>query len=614
MIVLHIGMPKTGTTFLQKQVFRKNADILYGGRHGSNRSLSLVSDNLRDVFQGSPSNWIRRREDLARLLRPLVQRDSGVPVLLSDERFFYRTKKVISGGHRMCPEFIGQHLEGMADLVHSGLEEDFRVLVGVRRPDKWFASCFAEQGDKWTPCQGQKEFEEAVDRLVGEKWGVPVLEHGYLLESLRRRLGKEVVFTYLYEDIADRPSRVEEVLENATEASWLGRVVTESAEAVHKRSGSRNRWRVGESSGDGDAEYITLTDAISERVRQVATSSSCLMQSYIDRDLSEYGYFPERSDYDKAGRFRIETRQDDNGRLEMNAAVSVNEDITGEDIMLFVNGLCLQKKSGNISKVRFKIKNIEGMFREGSELRIVSQMGVPLVCSDGEDRWHFPTSLTHTLEGRSSAEEKLAKGYRLTKKGTLAPRDVSAEQKRRYGKLYHEVRSWFKETLGYDVLVTHGTLLGLIREGDLIAGDDDFDCMYLSGNWGPKEVVEEREEILQKMEKAGFRVRVGVTGHIKVHGMGVKVDLMPAWLDKDMLNISSFTSMPLDERTVYPLRTMNFYGVNVLFMRGAERFLVHQYGEWTVPDGSYRHTRTDREKSNRRMLEPSAREREAYLG
>jgi len=84
MVVLHIGLPKTGTTFLQHAIFRRTPQVrfLHRGRRGDG---ARICGDLRSLARAEESKAERLSKGLAERLRRL-HAEAPEPLLVSDEK------------------------------------------------------------------------------------------------------------------------------------------------------------------------------------------------------------------------------------------------------------------------------------------------------------------------------------------------------------------------------------------------------------------------------------------------------------------------------------------------------------------------------------------------
>lgn len=196
-----------------------------------------------------------------------------------------------------------------------------------------------------------------------------------------------------------------------------------------------------------------------------------------------------------------------------------------------------------------------------------------------------------------------AAGKFITKKGYISFPKLQQSAKIKLAELYTSVNACLEAAFGYKLHASHGTLLGLVREGDLIANDDDFDCAYVSKFATCAEVSQERFAIADHLRASGFDTSFGVTGHIKIKTGNTHIDLMPAWFDSKTYNVSSFSAIPMDPKAMFPLQPFEFCGAKIFIPAKPEEFLRLNYGEgWRVPDPFYRSTLSRKCLAHRRQF------------
>jgi hypothetical protein len=289
----------------------------------------------------------------------------------------------------------------------------------------------------------------------------------------------------------------------------------------------------------------------------------------------------------------------------------------GAQAELFFNGTHLCSTRVTNGKFTFRIKNAVGGIRVGSEIsiRVASR---PIAHESGEKKYKVTQDSPVCYLGKEKLldiEGKINSGMRLTKKGTFSSLSNDSFKQEEYLDLYTELREWFRNHYARDLYVSHGTLLGAMRDGTFIPGDDDFDCFYLEANLSSaEEVVRSRLQLMQLLTEEGFKVFIGNTGHIKVKKDKTQLDIMPAWLEGNTLNISSYTSMLVKDpqKDLEPIQ-VELNGREVSCLTAAHDFLRYQYGDnWKVPDPLWRHSPSSAERLNRKALSPTREELEHF--
>jgi hypothetical protein len=196
-LILHGGMPKTGTTALRHYLSR-NADrlaphgVLYPragrqvkrGRGGGNRVaqhhaffLSLIPD--RALVQAKPYRPQHDAATYASMLRREIAAARPRVVLLSSEYLFY-------------PEFDAAVLERVPALLGVERMELFLVL---RRREDWAPSLYAQR------VKGASRFTGSFARHVEELEARGILDYARRLRTLEAAVGRANLDVHRYERI-----------------------------------------------------------------------------------------------------------------------------------------------------------------------------------------------------------------------------------------------------------------------------------------------------------------------------------------------------------------------------------------------------------------------------
>lgn len=154
---------------------------------------------------------------------------------------------------------------------------------------------------------------------------------------------------------------------------------------------------------------------------------------------------------------------------------------------------------------------------------------------------------------------------------------------------YQEAEHALQAHLGKNLFVAYGTLLGLIRENQLLGHDDDVDAMFLLDSTNAKAAGREFADIAQKLSTAGEKItKVFPGGNLHWQASsGIVLDVFGCWADKDTLNGYMF-SFPGSKSDVLPTTRRELHNIDVAIPAAPERFLEGIYGhDWRIPDPQF---------------------------
>ncbi|WP_030155854.1 tetratricopeptide repeat protein [Glycomyces sp. NRRL B-16210] len=195
-------------------------------------------------------------------------------------------------------------------------------------------------------------------------------------------------------------------------------------------------------------------------------------------------------------------------------------------------------------------------------------------------------------DGDGSLMKRLADGHSINKKGRLSkPAKANPKREKDLVAGYVKLKDYLEREMGVKAFLCYGTLLGCVRGGAIIPGDDDFDVSFLTGAEDPKAMKREGIEIVKALVRGGFHVRVTVDGrlmHVKVDN--VTLDVNPVWFYQG--KAWAFTSHKLGRESFEPVVTAQMGGQEVYIPERAEDFLVENYGaDWRTPRSDFKYFR-----------------------
>jgi len=147
------------------------------------------------------------------------------------------------------------------------------------------------------------------------------------------------------------------------------------------------------------------------------------------------------------------------------------------------------------------------------------------------------------------------------------------------------------EQLGYDWFANSGTLLGLIREGKLIAHDDDLDFGLVLKAKDLEAANQEKGVLSQKFKRLGCPLRIldnGKLWHWKLFNASY-IDIFPAWIDvNNKLYVWPHTCGELTIDDLYPMRKITLGEVDFPVPHHSDRMLNINYGStWQKPNPAW---------------------------
>ena len=199
-IVVHIGLPKTATTFIQRFMSDK---VSYLGLEGSNAHYTTTLLDLFSVYSKGKNVRSGVRCWSASLTEFVQKNKQEGPVIISSEFFF-------AGEFNGVPEFPlienvqpdgSPRISKFLRMLSETLKDDFtiKVLLTIRNQPEWLASKYAQASPKIFGAS-QKDFEnrmECFSKLPNNFW----CNWGGVVKNLDEELGEKNVAVLCMEDI-----------------------------------------------------------------------------------------------------------------------------------------------------------------------------------------------------------------------------------------------------------------------------------------------------------------------------------------------------------------------------------------------------------------------------
>ena len=282
MLTLHIGLPKTGTTYLQKIILPKAPEVMLIHRMQGTEAGAVCMDLRRYVRTNALAAAVLRRRIRA-ALAPLAARAQAEQrvMLVSAENIsvhpidFWRQTNP-------SPEAVARRLAALADGPGAGLAP-VRVLIGLRRQDQWLASRYAESG-KDMPQLSQRDFDRRLAEIAAARelpGALAWLDHHHIYSAFSAALGAQNVHLYRLERIAAKPALTLEHIGRFVGGEALGRSLRRLG--GKKRGQPRNVLSLGENTWRlrGDKSELRLDPELAAAVQARFQASNRALQALM---------------------------------------------------------------------------------------------------------------------------------------------------------------------------------------------------------------------------------------------------------------------------------------------------------------------------------------------
>ena len=150
----------------------------------------------------------------------------------------------------------------------------------------------------------------------------------------------------------------------------------------------------------------------------------------------------------------------------------------------------------------------------------------------------------------------------------------------------------FLQENGFVAFIVGGTLLGAVRDGEILPHDDDADLAYLSSHSHPSDLILENDRLHRLLVGSGFRVVRHSWSHLQVLSEDLEqdyyVDIFTAFYKSGHFHEPIHVRAPGMVDAIIPLGELELHGVHLAAPRDPEAWLTACYGpSWRVPDPSF---------------------------
>ncbi|WP_258803182.1 class I SAM-dependent methyltransferase [Pseudarthrobacter sp. NS4] len=156
------------------------------------------------------------------------------------------------------------------------------------------------------------------------------------------------------------------------------------------------------------------------------------------------------------------------------------------------------------------------------------------------------------------------------------------------------VIEWMRSR-GQELFVTGGTLLGPVRDGRIMPGDDDVDLAYLSRHRNPSDIVLEGFELERALHAQGYETVRHSAGHLQLLFPGTDgtdrfyLDIFTYFIAGGWFHGTFHARERSEKVPIFPLGTLTINGRQLPAPADPKAMLAAIYGPgWRTPDPAFR--------------------------
>jgi len=211
-LYLHLGLPKTATTFLQRNFFSKLSGVRYLGREHGIHDYEQFINGLGNYLHFYPRAALRNQLSL---VESLIEKDEvnkfgnidpALPIFISDEgltfRFFDAFAKQWYGRSAACSENFFERLSWFSNQSNF----DVHPILVLRRQVDWLPSFYAQKFMHLTRFENTSTFQDFLQYALNDGYynsGFNNLDYSYLTGLCQQYF--DSILLLPYELLSDKP-------------------------------------------------------------------------------------------------------------------------------------------------------------------------------------------------------------------------------------------------------------------------------------------------------------------------------------------------------------------------------------------------------------------------
>src|SRR5690625_1685503 len=200
------------------------------------------------------------------------------------------------------------------------------------------------------------------------------------------------------------------------------------------------------------------------------------------------------------------------------------------------------------------------------------------------------------MDGRVSVTNKRGTWLSINKWGRLAP-DLRSMGTQVTHSILKQADTIIADLRAMDLrpFIVGGTLLGGVREGNLLPHDDDADIAYLSEHTNPIDVALEGYRVGRRLEELGYSLMRHSATHMQLHfrdeetHVNYYIDVFAAFFTDDgHINQPFHVRGPMREDQMLPFGTVEIDDFSFPVPRDLDCWLTLNYDEnWRIPNPGF---------------------------